>query len=250
MNYLCLAAGKGTRFGRLGSYLQKCMYPVGLRPFLELSIKNLLRSNGLNLSKDHLTIIVGHHAEQVKQYFGHSYEGLSLSYLYQEEALGTGHALYLAFKYLYPDPKETSKAETVIAWLADMYVPVTLFNELQQHPFKNVQTIGPGQEGEKEDLKVTTSGNMVLNAWRGDEPYYDIGLWKLSTEVLSLMMQERHGEYRMVPNLQYAIHNGHELGFIRTEDWIHLGGTLPTAETNVLEVVQKILRLEANYDCN
>ena len=26
--FICLAAGKGTRMGRLSSYLQKCMYPL------------------------------------------------------------------------------------------------------------------------------------------------------------------------------------------------------------------------------
>ncbi len=243
MNYLCLAAGKGTRFGRLGTYLQKCMYPIGLRPFLELSINNLLKSKHIDLTRDSLILIVGHHAEQIQSYFGNSFKGLAISYLYQHEQLGTGHALYLAYEHL-------NKSDAVIAWLADMYVPLTLFNEVQEHSLANVQTIGPGHEGEKEDLKVTTSGKRIVRAWQGEEDYYDIGLWKLSPEVLSLMMTERHGEYRMVPNLQFAIDQGHELGFVKTKDWIHLGGTLPTPEENVLNVTQKILALEANNDRN
>jgi len=210
MNYICLAAGKGTRFGRLGSYLQKCMYPVGLRPFLELSISNLIKTSNINLNNDQLTLIVGHHAEQIKNYFGTNFEGLSLNYLEQKEQLGTGHALHLAYKKLEPD-------SSVIAWLADMYVPTSLFEAVQAHVVTNVQTIGPGHEGEKEDLKVTTSGDTVVKAWQGSEPYFDLGLWKLSPEVLALMTQERHGEYRMVPNLQLAIETGHELGFVKPE---------------------------------
>ncbi len=237
MNYICLAAGKGTRFGRLGTYLQKCMYPVGLRPFLELSISNLIKTSSINLNNDQLTLIVGHHAEQLKSYFGTKFEGLSLTYLEQKEQLGTGHALHLAYKELEPN-------SSVIAWLADMYVPSGLFAAVQLHAFANVQTIGPGHDGEKEDLKVTTSGDTVVKAWQGSEPFYDIGLWKLSPEVLALMTKERHGEYRMVPNLQLAIEKGHKLGFVKHKEWIHLGGTLPTAEQNVLNVISRIFELE------
>lgn len=223
--------------------MQKCMYPVGLRPFLELSLRNLLRSDGINIQRDHLTLVVGHHAEQIKSYFGSNYEGLAITYLFQAEQLGTGHALYLAYEHL-------NQQDPLIAWLADMYVSPQLFTEIQTHAFDNVQTIGPGEVGEKADLKVTTRGDRIVKAWQGDESLYDIGLWKLSPEVLALMMTERHGEYRMVPNLQYAIDQGHDLGYIKTDDWLHLGGTLPSPEENVLNVVQKILRLEATYDHN
>lgn len=238
-----MAAGKGTRFAKLGSYLQKCMYPLGLKPFLEFSISNVLRSQALDLSRDRLVLIVGHHAEQIRAYFADSYKGLAISYLYQEEQLGTGHALYLAYQQL----KQT---EPVIAWLADTYVSTELFDEICRHTAPNVQTVGPGQEGEKADLKITTLGEKVIQAWQGQEPYYDMGLWKLSPEVLSLMTQEKHGEYRIVPNLQYAIDKGHELGFIKAREWLHLGGTRPSPEANVLAVVKRVLELEAYRDCH
>lgn len=241
MNYVCLAAGKGTRFGNLGAYLQKCMYPVGLKPFVELSVRNLLSSPSTDLKTDSLTFVVGHHAQQLKAYFGTNYQGLSVHYVHQEEQLGTGHALYLV--------NETLELEgALLAWLADMYVPSSLFEAVQSHEAPNVQTVGPGHEGEKEDLKVTTQGARVVKAWQGEEAFYDIGIWKLSSDVLSLMMHERHGEYRMVPNLQYAIDQGHELGFVKTEEWLHLGGTLPSPEENVLEVVKRVLALEAKKD--
>ena len=234
MHYICLAAGKGTRFGKLGSYLQKCMYPVGLRPFVELSIRNLLQVSSFNSETDHLSFVVGHHAEQLRAYFGAHYEGLQINYVHQAEQLGTGHALHLV--------NEVQTFEgPVVAWLADMYVPTELFERVHRHPQANVQTVGPGLAGEKKDLKVTTHGDRIIKAWRGDEPYYDIGLWRLEPAVLALMTQERHGEYRMVPNLQYAIDQGYQVGVVRAEAWLHLGGTLPTPEENVLDVVRRVL---------
>ena len=232
-----MAAGKGTRFGTLGSYLQKCMYPVGLRPFLELSIRNLIKSSLTNLETDRLTLVVGHHKEQLKAYFGSAYEGLEISYVTQEEQLGTGHALHLVSKRVEQD-------EPMLCWLADLYVPTDLFERVQGHGERNVQSVAPGHDNEREDLKVTTCKELVKKAWNGEEPFYDMGLWKLSPEVLKLMMAERHGEYRMVPNLQYAIESGHRLGFVKVQEWLHLGGVHPTPEENVRAVVTRILKLE------
>ena len=234
MHYVCLAAGKGTRFGDLGRYLQKCMYPVGLKPFVELSVQNLLAAEGFVASQ--LTFVVGHHAGQLRAYFGSAYEGLPVDYVEQTEQLGTGHALYSV--------NEVQRFDgPVLAWLADMYVPAALFERVLNHPQVNVQTVGPGLEGEKNDLKVTTDGDLIIKAWNGDEPLYDIGLWKLSPKVLKLMTKERHGEYRMVPNLQYAIDQGHQVGVVRASEWLHLGGTLPTPEVNVMNITRRILEL-------
>lgn len=60
MDFVCLAAGQGTRLGRLGSYLQKCMYPVGLKPFLEHTLEQLVACRTGQLADDRLTLVVGH----------------------------------------------------------------------------------------------------------------------------------------------------------------------------------------------
>ena len=239
MNYVCLAAGKGTRFGNLGSYLQKCMYPVALTPFLEYSIKNLRHSN-VNIHTDSLTIIIGHHGEQVQRYFGNNYDGLSIQYVTQPQALGTGHALHLAYEQLQPQ-------EPVIAWLADAYVPASRFQAHQTHTGHNIQTIAPGPDGEKPDLQVgiNPETTTVTRAWQGSSGLYDIGLWKLSPQVLSLMTSERHGEYRMMPNLQVALNQGHTIHYLKADEWLHLGGTNPTPEQNVMDVSRRLLELEA-----
>src|SRR5690606_8474554 len=115
MDFICLAAGHGTRLGRLGRYLQKCMYPVGLRPFLEHSLVQLMTSGVAEHEKDSLALVVGHHAEQVKRYFGASFEGLPITYVEQRERLGTGHALKLAHDALRPQ-------SSIIGWQADLFV--------------------------------------------------------------------------------------------------------------------------------
>ncbi len=237
MDYVCLAAGKGTRFGRLGDYLQKCMYPVGLRPFLEFSVRNLLQSRHLDPARDRLILVVGHHAEQVRNYFGEAYEGLKLEYLQQPQALGTGHALHLVTEAYEP-------RQPLTVWLADLYVPTTLFERVYTHPEDNVQTLAPGPEDENAKVRVTTEGERVVKAWCG-EGEYDIGLWKLSPEVLRDMTLRTGGEVRVLPNLQKAVERGERVGFVKAERWLHLGGTQPSAEANVREVVARVLELGA-----
>jgi hypothetical protein len=48
------------------------------------------------------------------------------------------------------------------------------------------------------------------------------------------------GEYRMLPNLQRCLDDGAEVGHVVCDAWIHLGGTLPTPEANVRDVVRRV----------
>lgn len=225
--------------GQLGRYLQKCMYPVGLRPFLELSIANLLASEHCDAQRDRLTLVVGHHREQIEAYFGDDYHGLRVQYLPQGEPLGTGHALYQAYQGLEP-------TSSVIVWLADLYVPITLFSRMQHHPAENVLTVAPGHEEESDKLRISTKGERVTRAWNGEGERFDIGFWKLSSQVLANMtrVKAENGEYRALPNLQRCIDEGVQVGYLEADAWLHLGGVNPTPEANVRTVVEQLFALE------
>lgn len=242
MDYLCLAAGQGTRFGTLGSYLQKCMYPLGLRPFLEFSMQNLSQSRHLDLGRDRLILVVGHHGEQVKSYFGSSYGGLSIHYLEQTEARGTGHALHLAYQAFQP-------TQAVICWLADLYVSTPLFEALHDHPETNVLTVAPDEYESNDNIRVTLEHDLITRAWQGSSDLFEIGLWKLGPELLAQMTAVQTGdEYRALPNVQRAIENGVRVGYLKTDEWLHLGGVTPTPEANVRAVSQRVLELVASHD--
>lgn len=236
MDFVCLAAGQGSRMGRLGVYLQKCMYPVGLEPFLEHTLRQLLRSGLVSgRSPGRLVLVVGHLREQVRDYFGDRFEELEIEYVEQARRLGTGHALDLARQWLRP-------RGSVIAWQADLFVTAQMFRRVAATPAENAVTLGPGQAGESPVLRATVEGELVTRVWEGEGPLYDVGLWKLSPEVLAAIGRDTApgGEVRMLPNLQRCIEAGSRVGFAKADDWIHLGGTLPTAEENVRQVVNKV----------
>lgn len=239
VDYICLAAGHGTRLGKLGRYLQKCLYPVGLRPFLEHTLVQLMTSDVVDTANDRLALVIGHHAEQVRAYFGDKFEGLPITYVVQTERLGTGHALKLAFDAMRPRVSS-------IGWQADLFVSAEMFRAVARHGANNVVTLGPGDPGESPVLRATVSGPTVTRVWEGEGPLYDVGLWKLSPDVLARIADVRAatGEIRMLINLQRSIDAGEKFGFTVADDWIHLGGTLPTPEINVRSVVEKVLAID------
>ena len=234
MDLVCLAAGKGSRLGRLGSYLQKCMYPVGLKPFLQHTLEQLLAS-GVARPGSRLVLVVGHHAEQVRGYFGASFAGLELAYVEQEELNGTGAALRLAVEALGGDGP-------VVAWQADLFVTAALFAAVAEHPLANVVTLGEGHEDESPLLRAALAGERVTRVWEGEGPLLDVGLWKLERRLLPELERVRasNGEFRFLPNLQRLVDAGLEVGYVRSREWVHLGGTLPTPEENVRAVARRL----------
>jgi NDP-sugar pyrophosphorylase family protein len=237
MEYVCLAAGLGTRMGGLGRYLQKCMYPIGLHPFLEYSIRNLVLHSHFDPKDDRLTLIVGHHQEQIRSYFGSEYQGLKIGYVQQQEQLGTSHAVHLAYERLQPNGP-------IIVWLADLYVPIKLFEEIRSHPSDTVQTLAVATPGTPSEIQVTVENNTVKRSWKGSSGLADIGLWKLAPDILGRMMERHEGEYRIMPNLQHAIESGKQIAALMAKEWVHLGGNEPSTKDNLRAVIKRVLELE------
>ena len=91
-----LAAGEGRRCRPLTQTRSKVMLPVGNRPFMEHVI-SALAANGIR----DLYIVVGYQKERVMDYFEDGLDfGVTITYLEQNELLGTAHALRKAESYV------------------------------------------------------------------------------------------------------------------------------------------------------
>ena len=236
MNLICLAAGKGSRFGNLGSYLQKCMYPIGLRPFLELSVRNLTDS-GIDVAASSLTLVVGHFKEQIQSYFGDAYNGLEINYVVQEEALGTGHAILTAYQ-------KGGLSGPCVVWLADSYIKTAQFASIVSHHMPVVMSVAVDRDPAHAKIRVSLDDTRITQAWEGDSDYVDIGFWKLSEAMVHRMTGRKEVEYRILPNLQDAIADGEHIGYLIEDEWLHLGGTEPTPEINTLRIARRVRQLE------
>ena len=90
MKAVILAAGESTRTHPLTINKPKPLLKVGNTTIIEHNLKQLA-----NLV-DEAIIIVGYKGDMIKQHLGDNYHNLKLTYVHQEERLGTGHALLQA----------------------------------------------------------------------------------------------------------------------------------------------------------
>lgn len=89
---IVLAGGLGTRLQGVLPDIPKCMAPVQGKPFLS-HVLNYLVSQEI----DTVLLSVGYRKEQIINYFGDSFKSLSIKYAIENEPLGTGGAIKLAF---------------------------------------------------------------------------------------------------------------------------------------------------------
>ena len=90
MQCVILAAGKSTRTYPLTVTRPKALLKIANKTILEHTFDNLI---GL---VNEIIVIVGFKKEMIIDYFGSDYQGIKLTYVEQNEQLGTGHALACA----------------------------------------------------------------------------------------------------------------------------------------------------------
>lgn len=94
MKAVILAAGEGKRLRPLTLDRPKPMVELLGKPIIEHTISFLPKE------VTNLVIVVGYHAEKITSYFGTSWQGRNITYVTQEEPLGTAHALFLCKEHL------------------------------------------------------------------------------------------------------------------------------------------------------
>jgi D-glycero-alpha-D-manno-heptose 1-phosphate guanylyltransferase len=88
MEAVILAGGFGTRLKTVLQDVPKSMAPIQGKPFLEYLLLYLLRSNVSTV-----ILCTGYKHEIIEEYFGSSFQGITISYSREMEPLGTGGAL-------------------------------------------------------------------------------------------------------------------------------------------------------------
>ena len=84
------AGGKGTRIAQVNATVPKPMIPIEGKPILEYQIETLK-----NQGYTDIILIVGHMGNVIQEYFGDGAEfGVQISYIIEEQPLGTAGALY------------------------------------------------------------------------------------------------------------------------------------------------------------
>ena len=98
MEAIVLAGGFGTRLQSVVSDVPKPMAEVQQKPFLE-HILVYLQQHGIN----RVILSVGYKHEIIEDYFKHSFSGMTIDYVVEDEPLGTGGAILKAWSSLKQD---------------------------------------------------------------------------------------------------------------------------------------------------
>ena len=122
-----LAAGKGTRLNC--SEEPKVMLKIGDKPIVSYVVDTLLQTG---FDKNQICLVVGFQESKVREYFGDK-----ISYVTQEEQLGTAHAAHVGIKSL------SKEIKTVLVIGGDdsaFYKKETLLKFVENH-IKNKNTL-------------------------------------------------------------------------------------------------------------
>jgi UDP-N-acetylglucosamine diphosphorylase/glucosamine-1-phosphate N-acetyltransferase len=90
MHAVVLAAGEGTRMRPLTADRPKPMLPVAGKPLLEHVL------DACAAVADDAVVVTGYHAGAVEDHFGDAHAGMDVTYVRQDEQLGTAHAFGVA----------------------------------------------------------------------------------------------------------------------------------------------------------
>ncbi|MBD3193623.1 MAG: NTP transferase domain-containing protein [Candidatus Lokiarchaeota archaeon] len=117
MKAVILAAGEGTRLKPITSTIPKPLIPLAGYPLLEHNIKALS-----NAGIEDILLIVGYLENKIRSYFNNASKrlGVNLSYITQEEYLGTAHATGYSRDFVGND--------SFLMMYGDLLVESSLFN--------------------------------------------------------------------------------------------------------------------------
>lgn len=92
---LILAGGLGTRLRSLVPNAPKPMADINGKPFLSYLLRDLAQKGFRSV-----ILAVGYKADSIKDFFGESFEGVTISYSVETEPLGTGGAVKKALRQI------------------------------------------------------------------------------------------------------------------------------------------------------
>lgn len=183
-----MAGGKGTRIREVACDVPKPMIRINGKPVLEYQLENL-RENGIT----DIVLVVGYLSEQIKEYFkdGETF-GLKISYIDEEEPLGTAGALYFLkdiieddFLLLMGDLITGVDFNRFMAFHRENGKAATLFVHPNSHPYDS-DIIVADSEG---NVKAVLPKNVER------ETYYknlvNSGIYAFSPEILGLVAEKK-----------------------------------------------------------
>ena len=208
-----MAGGKGTRIAQVNATVPKPMIPIEGKPILEYQIETLKKQGYTDI-----ILIVGHMGNVIQKYFGDgSAFGVQISYIVEEQPLGTAGALYFLkdeiqndFLLLNGDIIFDVDIQKFLEYHCNQRTAATILTHPNSHPYdsgiiiaddKNRVTNWLHKEDERLWYKNRVNAGLHMFSPRIFESFHEAKKCDLDRDVLKPLIKE--GELSVYDSPEY-----------------------------------------------
>jgi glucose-1-phosphate thymidylyltransferase len=217
MQAIVPAAGEGTRLRPLTAERPKGLVEVAGRPILTHVFESL-RAAGV----DDIVVVVGYRGDDVVDYYGDAFRGTPLTYAWQAEQLGLGHAVSTAAAYVSGD---------VVVWNGDNVGDVDLSGLLDRHRATDAAATLLVDEVSRERASegavcVVDDGDVVGLVEKPDAPPSTLiprGVFVFSArlfDALDRIDPSARGEYELTDAVDLLVAEGARVETVGLDGWL------------------------------
>ena len=213
MKVVIMAGGKGTRIAQVNATVPKPMIPIEGKPILEYQIETLNKQGYTDI-----ILIVGHMGNVIQKYFGDgSAFGVQISYIVEEQPLGTAGALYFLkdeiqndFLLLNGDIIFDVDIQKFLEYHCNQRTAATILTHPNSHPYdsgiiiaddKNRVTNWLHKEDERLWYKNRVNAGLHMFSPRIFESFHEAKKCDLDRDVLKPLIKE--GELSVYDSPEY-----------------------------------------------
>lgn len=213
MKVVIMAGGKGTRIAQVNATVPKPMIPIEGKPILEYQIETLKKQGYTDI-----ILIVGHMGNVIQKYFGDgSAFGVQISYIVEEQPLGTAGALYFLkdeiqndFLLLNGDIIFDVDIQKFLEYHCNQRTVATILTHPNSHPYdsgiiiaddKNRVTNWLHKEDERLWYKNRVNAGLHMFSPRIFESFHEAKKCDLDRDVLKPLIKE--GELSVYDSPEY-----------------------------------------------
>lgn len=214
MQAVILAAGRGTRMAPLTYEIPKPMLRVQDKPLVAYTVE-LLPSE-----IDEVIFVVGYLGQQVRDYFKDNYAGRKITYVQQDELLGTGHALSLC--------REVLRNRFLVLMGDDLYCEHDIERLLEHERAILAKEVTAEEKRNYGAFVIDKSGNLLgINEQElpaGEKCLVNTGLYVLDQNYFNYeMVPIKDGKEFGLPQTIVTMVKDFPVKIIKTDYWLPVG---------------------------
>lgn len=217
MQAVILAAGKGTRLRPLTESKPKPLVEVAGNPLLTYSLERCV-----SLGVDEIIIVVGYRGAEIIDRYGETFDGVSLTYTYQEPREGLAHATLMAEEYI-----QGSFILTYADVLFEKDVSHCVAYHNKTDPVATLLvTDVPREEAMRSGVIVTDDQDRVVRSVeKPTDPPTTLALPGLFVfdplifDACRLVLPSDRGEYELPDAFDLLAYAGHRIEYKKTNGW-------------------------------